>query len=135
LICKVIGRKVVILKRILLLSLIFGIAFLGACSQNDNKMNDMDQSSMEHEMDDDMMEEHMDHEDEVSLNDSTGKNELKIPKELERDEKSKEIVYTVKAQKGETEIFDGIKTDTIGYNGARSEERRVGKDRRSRKQT
>jgi len=106
------------LKRILLLSLIFGIAFLGACSQNDNKMNDMDQSSMEHEMDDDMMEEHMDHDDEVSLNDSTGKNELKIPKELEQDEKSKEIVYTVKAQKGETEIFDGIQTDTIGYNGA-----------------
>ena len=87
------------MKRILLLSLIFGIAFLGACSQNDNKMNDMDQSSMEHEMDDDMMEEHMDHDDEVSLNDSTGKNELKIPKELEQDEKSKEIVYTVQAQK------------------------------------
>src|SRR5690625_7001779 len=81
-------------------------------------MNDMDQSAMEHEMDDDMMEEHMDHDDEVSLNDSTGKNELKIPKELEQDEKSKEIVYTVQAQKGKTEIFDGTQTDTIGYNGA-----------------
>src|SRR5690625_277720 len=111
----------------MLLSLIFGIALLGACSQNDNKMNDMDQSTMEHEMDDDMMEGHMDHDmmeghmdhdDEVSLNDSTGKNELKIPKELEQDEKSKEIVYTVQAQKGKTEIFDGTQTDTIGYNGA-----------------
>src|SRR5699024_12751066 len=81
-------------------------------------MNDMDQSSMEHEMDDDMMEEHMDHDDEVSLNDSTGKNELKIPKEREQDEKSKEIVYTVQAQKRKTEIFDGTQTDTIGYNMA-----------------
>src|SRR5690625_7074944 len=80
LICKGIGRKVVILKRIMLLILIFGLALLGACSQNDNKMNDMDQSTMEHEMDDDMMEGHMDHDmmeghmdhdDEVSLNDST----------------------------------------------------------------
>src|SRR5699024_37865 len=52
-----------------------------------------------------------------SLDDSTGKNELKIPNELEHDENSKEIAYTIKAQKGKTEIFDGTQTNTFGYNG------------------
>src|SRR5699024_10539465 len=40
-----------------------------------------------------------------------------IPDELKRDEGSEELVYTVKAQKGETEFFDGTKTNTLGYNG------------------
>src|SRR5690625_1004173 len=105
------------MKKIILSSIIFSIGILGACSQNGNEMNDMDQSTMEQEMDDDMMEEHMDHDDEVSLDDSTGKNELKIPNELEHDENSKEIAYTIKAQKGKTEIFDGTQTNTFGYNG------------------
>ncbi len=105
------------MKKIILSSIIFSIGILGACSQSGNEMNDMDQSTMEQEMDDDMMEEHMDHDDEVSLDDSTGKNELKIPNELEHDENSKEIAYTIKAQKGKTEIFDGTQTNTFGYNG------------------
>jgi FtsP/CotA-like multicopper oxidase with cupredoxin domain len=59
----------------------------------------------------------MSHDEVVSLNDSTGENELKIPPMLERDNEEG-VVYTVRAQKGETEIFDGIKTKTYGYNGS-----------------
>ncbi len=82
-----------------------------------SKMNDeeMDHSMME--MDEGMMEAHMSHDEVVSLNDSTGENELKIPSMLERDDEEG-IVYTVRAQKGQTEIFDGIETTTYGYNGS-----------------
>lgn len=82
-----------------------------------SKMNDeeMDHSMME--MDEGMMEGHMSHDEVVSLNDSTGENELKIPSMLERDDEEG-IVYTVRAQKGQTEIFDGIETTTYGYNGS-----------------
>src|SRR5699024_3843205 len=62
------------------------------------------------------MEGHMDHDDVVSLNDSTGENELEIPPVLES-ENQDDITYTVRAQKGETEIFDGVETKTYGYNG------------------
>ncbi|MET3507561.1 multicopper oxidase family protein [Halalkalibacter oceani] len=80
-------------------------------------MNDeeMDHSMMD--MDDNMMEGHMSHDEVVSLNDSTGENELNIPSELERDDEEG-IVYTVRAQEGKTELFDGIETTTYGYNGA-----------------
>src|SRR5699024_8923427 len=56
--------------------------------------------------------------EEPNLTDSTGENELKIPAALgnESDNES-EVAYTVRAQKGETEIFDGAKTKTYGYNG------------------
>lgn len=57
---------------------------------------------------------HMSHDEVVHLNDSTGENELKIPTMLDRE---KDVTYTVTAQKGQTEIFDGIKTHTYGYNG------------------
>ncbi|MEK5069720.1 multicopper oxidase family protein [Sporosarcina sp. FSL K6-1508] len=76
-------------------------------------MEGMDQSKM----DKDTMEGHMSHDKVVSLNNSTGENELKMPPVLKSDNK-KEVVYTVRAQKGETEIFDGTKTKTYGYNGA-----------------
>ncbi|MFD1927119.1 multicopper oxidase family protein [Sporosarcina siberiensis] len=59
---------------------------------------------------------HMSHNEVVSLNDSTGENELKIPSMLERDNEE-EVAYTVRAQIGKTEIFDGIETNTYGYNG------------------
>ena len=64
-----------------------------------------------------MENDHRSDDEVVSLNDSTGENELKMPPVLESDNK-KEVVYTVRAQKGETEIFDGTKTQTYGYNGA-----------------
>src|SRR5699024_12668408 len=62
------------------------------------------------------MEGHMDHDEEVSLNNSTGENELEIPSVLESDNED-EVAYTFRAQKGETEIFDGTETKTYGYNG------------------
>lgn len=81
-------------------------------------MNMNGKESMEGmDMDKDKMEGHMSHDKVVSLNDSTGENELKMPPVLESDNE-KEVEYTVRAQKGETEIFDGIKTKTYGYNGA-----------------
>jgi len=45
-----------------------------------------------------------------------GENELKIPTMLERDNEE-EVAYTVRAQIGKTEIFDGVETNTYGYNG------------------
>lgn len=87
-----------------------------------NKNMDMNgkgsMEGMDHsQMGKDTMEGHMSHNKVVSLNDSTGENELKMPPVLESDNE-KEVVYTVRAQKGETEIFDGTKTKTYGYNGA-----------------
>lgn len=82
-----------------------------------SKMNDEEMGHSMMEMDEGMMEGHMSHDEVVSLNDSTGENELKIPSMLERDDEEG-IVYTVRAQKGQTEIFDGIETTTYGYNGS-----------------
>jgi len=81
--------------------------------EGSDSMEGMDDSKM----DKDTMEEHMSHNEVVSLNNSTGENELKMPPVLESDNKNK-VVYTVRAQKGETEIFDGIKTKTYGYNAS-----------------
>src|SRR5699024_1924831 len=64
------------------------------------------------------MEGHMDHDEEVSLKDSTGENEIEIPSALgSESENEDEVAYTVRAQEGETEIYDGTKTKTLGYNG------------------
>lgn len=97
----------------------------GCSSYNSNTDKEVDHSTtnqdteeMDHStMDQDMMEGHMSHDEVISLNDSTGENELKIPSMLERDEEEG-VVYTVRAQKGKTEIFDGIETETYGYNGS-----------------
>lgn len=97
----------------------------GCSSTNSQPDEEMDHSTMSGEemdhstmdMDEDMMEnEHMSHDEVVSLNDSTGENELKIPSVLERDNEAGEV-YTIRAQKGKTEIFDGVETTTYGYNG------------------
>ncbi len=103
-----------------IVSVAIGLLVLSGCSNNnsqpdkemDHEMEEMDHSAMG-----DMMEGHMSHDEVVPLNDSTGENELKIPEMLERDEEDG-ILYTVRAQKGKTEIFDGIETTTYGYNGA-----------------
>jgi len=60
---------------------------------------------------------HMSHDNPVKLNDSTGENDLQIPSLLEREDEEG-VVYTVRAQKGKTEIFDGYQTETYGYNGS-----------------
>ncbi|MFJ3389460.1 multicopper oxidase family protein [Lysinibacillus sp. NPDC086135] len=103
-----------IMKKIALASIIMGLGIIGACSQEkSNDIKGMDYSTMNH----DKMMGHESHSNVVRLNDSTGENELNIPAVLERDNE-KGIVYTVKAQKGNTEIFDGIETKTNGYNGS-----------------
>ncbi|KRG13948.1 multicopper oxidase [Virgibacillus soli] len=85
-------------------------------TMNKEEMEEMDHSTMDQ---DQTGNEHMSHDKVVSLNDSTGENELKIPSMLERDNNDGEkVVYTVRAQKGKTEIFDGTETNTYGYNGA-----------------
>jgi len=99
--------------------LLIAILVISACSDNNaqpaEETDDMDHSTMDH----DTMDEHMSHDEVVSLNDSTGENELNIPPMLEPDESDdNQVVYTVRAQTGETEIFDGAKTKTYGYNGA-----------------
>jgi len=55
----------------------------------------------------------------VPLQHSTGENELKIPRVLKSDkEDGNEVYYTIEAQKGQTEIFEGIQTNTLGYNSS-----------------
>jgi len=91
----------------------------GSGSEQDSseEMN-MNNESMEGMMDSgSMSNEHMDHDDIVSLIDSTGENELNIPPVLKSDSEKK-TEYTVRAQTGQTEIFDGIQTKTYGYNGS-----------------
>ncbi|MFC5591633.1 multicopper oxidase family protein [Sporosarcina soli] len=109
-----------------LTALAISILVISGCSNaNSQSEEEMDHSKisdeeMDHsmmDMDGDMMEGHMSHDEVVSLNDSTGENELKIPSMLERDDEEG-VVYTVRAQKGKTEIFDGIETTTYGYNGS-----------------
>ncbi|WP_438311536.1 multicopper oxidase family protein [Sporosarcina sp. FA9] len=109
-------------KKIKITVLAISILVISGCSNansqpNHSMMNneEMDDSMMN--MDGNMMgNRHMSHDGVVSLNDSTGENELKIPAMLERDNKE-EVAYTVRAQIGKTEIFDGIETNTYGYNG------------------
>src|SRR5699024_12300119 len=57
----------------------------------------------------------MDYDDVVDLIDSTGENELSIPPILKSDS-NKGTEYTIRAQKGGTEIFVGVQTKTYGYN-------------------
>src|SRR5699024_4159670 len=111
-------------KKFLLMASISLLAaiFLSACATNDEPTPNGNSNSME-EKDNDSnmnqdMEGHMDHDEEPNLTDSTGENELKIPAALgnESDNES-EVAYTVRAHKGETEIFDGAKTKTYRYNG------------------
>ncbi|WP_217587093.1 multicopper oxidase family protein [Lentibacillus saliphilus] len=55
--------------------------------------------------------------DDVHIQNSTGENRLNIPPLLEKDkEDGNNVYYTIEAQKGQTEIFDGVQTDTLGYN-------------------
>lgn len=104
---------------------IAGLLVLGGCSQktvqeeapiaHSTENEDMDHNMMD--MDHDMMEGHMSHDDIAPVNDSTGENKLNIPTLLESDD-GKGTAYTVRAGKGKTEIFNGIESETLGYNGS-----------------
>ncbi|WP_432359773.1 multicopper oxidase family protein [Sporosarcina sp. UB5] len=105
--------------KIKLAAMVISVAVISGCSSGSlptEKMNhdmmEMGNSAMRN-----MMKGHMSHDTVVMLNDSTGENELKIPSILES-ETENGIVYTVRAQKGKTEIFDGTETETYGYNGS-----------------
>jgi len=59
------------------------------------------------------------HDHDMPLQSSTGENELNIPPMLESDKETEdEVYYTIDAQQGQTEIFDGIQTKTLGYNSS-----------------
>nr|WP_081242973.1 multicopper oxidase domain-containing protein [Sporosarcina sp. P33] len=104
---------------------LMGVLLISGCS-NDTQSKDETNQHMMHqnnqEMHDSMMDSsqmghgHMSHDNVLPLKDSSGKNELNIPPLL-TSEAASGTEYTVTAQKGEAEIFDGITTETLGYNG------------------
>ncbi|WP_420794179.1 multicopper oxidase family protein [Paenibacillus qinlingensis] len=82
-------------------------------SNNTNNSNgSMNMPGMEHSS------MNMSHESVTELKSSLGKNEMTFPKVLKPDfEDSNSISYTIRAQQGTFAIFDGMKTQTFGYNG------------------
>jgi len=54
----------------------------------------------------------------IRLRDSKGTHPLAIPSVLQPTYEHGEAVYTLRAEVGETELIDGIKTETYGYNGS-----------------
>lgn len=112
-------------SKIWITSLLISIVILGGCSTNnsdsDNNMehSNMNQDDMQIEdgTESDMENSHMSHNDPLTLNDSTGENDLIIPPVLEHED-DEGIVYNIEAQEGNTEFFDGYQTETYGYNGS-----------------
>ena len=100
-----------------LVPIVASIFVIAGCSTNNVEQNHMDHSNMNHsnmpdEMNNIEQHGHMSHTSPVTLNDSTGENVLAIPKLLDGTK------FTVIARQGTTEIFDGTKTETYGYNGS-----------------
>lgn len=107
------------MNRKYLMILILAITLIiNACStESNNNIDQPEKSASEHHSKDEMDMEHGHDHDEPELNDSTGENELKLPPLLERDKKEgNHVYYTIDAQKGQTEIFKGTQTNTLGYN-------------------
>src|SRR5690606_17473654 len=101
---------------------LISLIIISGCSINSPQhVEEMDHSTMNKDMEEmdhaNMENEHMSHDEVIRLNDSTGANQLVIPPEIERDN-GEEVLYTIRAQKGKTAIFDGTETDTYGYNGS-----------------
>src|SRR5699024_3100489 len=86
-------------------------------ADTENKDSDSTEEKDDSTMDQDM-EGHIDHDEEVSLNNSTGENELEIPAALgsERDNEE-EVAYTGQGQKGEPKIYDATVSKTLGDKG------------------
>ena len=111
--------------KIWITSLLISIVILGGCSTNNSDSDkNMEHSNMTQEdmqmedgMEGDMENSHMSHSDPLTLNDSTGENDLIIPPVLEHED-DEGIVYNIEAQEGSTEFFDGYQTETYGYNGS-----------------
>ncbi|UZM97194.1 multicopper oxidase domain-containing protein [Lysinibacillus sp. MHQ-1] len=60
---------------------------------------------------------HMSHTNPLQLAPSTGENELVIPPLLEPDGDNP-AHYSIVAQEGTTEFYQGVQTETYGYNGS-----------------
>ncbi|MEG0470884.1 MAG: multicopper oxidase domain-containing protein [Solibacillus sp.] len=102
--------------------ILLSAALLGGCSAGNSASHDtMDHRNMsEEEMQKiagEMENGHMSHTNPIALNNSSGENELAIPPLLNPQDSGKNI-YTITAQSGTTEIFDGVQTKTVGYNGS-----------------
>lgn len=94
---------------------------LSACSGNNGGMNSNMMSGEDSDqgmggMNQGNMGSMMDHGNVPSLANSQGLNELAIPPILEK-QKGQNYDYEVVAQKGTTEFFNGVSTETYGYNG------------------
>src|SRR5690625_298201 len=106
-------RKIILLP----LSLVF-VLILGACSTNLNNMNPLHMMGTSDERPGKSMMI-MHGRGNTNIADSTGENELNIPPVLKSDkEEGNDVYYTIEAQKGKTEIFEGTETDTLGYNSS-----------------
>lgn len=79
-----------------------------------SNMEGMDHSNMSDEEMVSMENGHGSHTNPLPLNDSTGENELLIPPLIE----PKDGVIDITAQQGTTEIYEGVQTETYGYNGS-----------------
>ncbi|MFB6804134.1 multicopper oxidase family protein [Peribacillus butanolivorans] len=124
-------------SKLWIFTLLVSAAIIGGCSASgsDSDGNAMDNSNMtEEEMADmegmdhsNMTEEGManmegmdmengdaSHTNQLALNNSIGKNELALPPLVE----SKDGIVDITAQQGTTEIFKGVQTETLGYNGS-----------------
>src|SRR5690625_419917 len=105
------------MKRFILMIVFSFILIVGACNNTDRSEEKEEEAGMEH---DDEMMDHGDmegHNHDMPLESSKGENELKLPSVLESDEETDdEVNYTIDAQEGKTEIFDGVETETLGYN-------------------
>lgn len=105
------------MKRIILISMsLTFILILGACTTDSSNMNPFQMmTSSDDRSGSSMMMGHG--HGNISLQDSTGENELIIPPILKSDKlEGNDIYYTIEAQKGQTEIFEGFQTETLGYN-------------------
>ncbi|MFS0783658.1 multicopper oxidase family protein [Bacillus sp. 1P06AnD] len=106
-------------KRLAIPLLLAGSLTITACSdKNDEHMEGMDMSHSDNSSKQGMNME-MGHNESISLKDSTGENELNMPAILKADSQSdNEVTYTVDARQGQSELFKGTKTNTLGYNGS-----------------
>src|SRR5699024_742605 len=107
------------MKRLILIPLSLAFIFLfGACGINLNKLNPFQMMKCsDYRPGNPMMMMH--EKGNTQMVDSTGENELNIPPVLESDkETGNNISYAIEAKKGQTEIFEGIQTETLGYNSS-----------------
>ncbi|RUL49019.1 multicopper oxidase family protein [Lysinibacillus antri] len=120
-------------SKLFVTTLLVGSVILGGCSASNSQsgkhetmdhsnmtdeettnMEGMDHSNMSHDEMMNMENGHASHTNPLPLNDSTGDNELALPPLLE----PKHGVVDITAQQGKTEIFEGVETETYGYNGS-----------------